>query len=82
MLHKKSESENQTEMNAPLNGKVVQINVTPGSKVVKGDALLVIESMKMENKILAPRTASVEEIHVSVGSQVSLNQTLLTFKTN
>lgn len=81
-VHKKRDSENQTEMNAPLNGKVVQINVTPGSKVVKGDALLVIESMKMENKILAPRTASVEEIHVSVGSQVSLNQTLLTFKSN
>jgi len=77
---KKEDQENIREITAPLNGKVVQINVAPGSEVVNGDPLLVIESMKMENKILGTRTTAVEDIHVSVGDQVRLNQLLITLK--
>lgn len=79
---KKEDGGHTGEVTAPLNGKVVQINVAPGSKVVKGDSLLVIESMKMENKILAPRTASVEDVLVSAGSQVTQNQLLITLQSN
>ena len=76
----KQDRENIKEVIAPLNGKVVQINVAPGSEVVEGDPLLVIESMKMENRILATRNTTVEEIHVSVGDQIGLNQLLITLK--
>jgi geranyl-CoA carboxylase alpha subunit len=66
------------EISAPLNGRVVQVNVKAGDQVSKGDPLLVIESMKMENKILSDFPAVVKQIGVSVGQQVHTNQILLT----
>jgi acetyl/propionyl-CoA carboxylase alpha subunit len=63
---------------APLNGKIVQINVKEGDQVKQGDSLLVIESMKMENKIQATMDASVEKIEVQVGDQVQTNQLIIT----
>jgi len=63
---------------APLNGRIVQVTVREGDQVEEGQALLVIESMKMENKILADHHATVEQIEVSVGQQVQSNQILLT----
>ena len=67
---------------APLNGRVVQINNKEGFQVKKGEPLLVIESMKMENKILAPQASVVKKIHVSVGEQVRTNQLLITLDSN
>ncbi|MCK4751051.1 MAG: biotin/lipoyl-binding protein, partial [Bacteroidales bacterium] len=66
------------EITAPLSGRVVQINVKQGDQVTQGDPLLVIESMKMENKILATHDASVDKIEVSVGDQVQTNQLIIT----
>ncbi len=63
---------------APLNGRVVQINSQEGYEVKDGEPLLVIESMKMENKICSPRHAVIKKIHVSVGDQVHTNQLLVT----
>lgn len=73
-----NEKESNGKITAPLNGYIVQINVMVGDKVSEGDPLLVIESMKMENKILAANQATVEDILVSVGEQVQTNQILLT----
>jgi len=70
--------ENPGEISAPLNGRIVQVNVKEGDRVAKGDPLLVIESMKMENKILSDFPAVVKQIGVSVGQQVKTNQILLT----
>lgn len=66
------------EIIAPLNGRVVQINVREKGEVVSGDLLLTIESMKMENKIVATRDSSVDQIHVSVGDQVQKDQLMIT----
>jgi 3-methylcrotonyl-CoA carboxylase alpha subunit len=66
------------EISAPLNGRVVQINVKEGDRVAEGVPLLVIESMKMENKMLSDHEAIVKQIEVSVGQQVRTNQLLLT----
>lgn len=66
------------KISAPLNGRVVEIHVKKGDRVAEGEAMLVIESMKMENKILAEQEATVEQIEVSVGQQVRTNQILLT----
>jgi 3-methylcrotonyl-CoA carboxylase alpha subunit len=69
---------NKGEVLAPLNGRIVQINAKAGDKVKEGDPLLVIESMKMENKILCDFPATVRQIEVTVGQQVQTNQILLT----
>lgn len=70
----------QKEITAPLNGKIIQINVKKGSKVREGDTVLIIESMKMENKITAPRNAVIDNIHVKTGELVELNKPLVTLK--
>ncbi|MFA8436196.1 MAG: biotin carboxylase N-terminal domain-containing protein [Marinifilaceae bacterium] len=62
---------------APLPGKVVQINVKAGQIVQKGDVLLIVEAMKMENNILSPRDAEVAEVRVEVGQQVENNMELV-----
>ncbi|MBN2697511.1 MAG: biotin/lipoyl-binding protein [Bacteroidales bacterium] len=76
---KASEETDVSRITAPLHGKVVQINVKNGDEVMKGDTLLIIESMKMENKIVSPRDTTVKEIHVSAGEQVEINKLLITF---
>ncbi len=75
---RKNEKENNGNITAPLNGRIVQINVKEGDRVSEGDLLMVVESMKMENKILAANQATVESIQVSIGDQVQTNQLLLT----
>jgi 3-methylcrotonyl-CoA carboxylase alpha subunit len=68
------------EIYAPLNGKVVKINVKEGDQVAEGDTLLVIESMKMENRIISPKEAGIGELKVQVGDLVELNELLITLK--
>jgi len=55
---------------APLPGKVLTVNVSPGKAVKKGDVLLVIEAMKMENEIFAAEDGVVKAVHVSTGQNV------------
>ena len=77
-LDEKQKSDKPGQILAPLNGRVVQINVKVGDNVKEGETLLVIESMKMENKIMSDHRAIVEQIEVSIGQQVQTNQILLT----
>jgi 3-methylcrotonyl-CoA carboxylase alpha subunit len=67
---------------APLNGRIIKMNLQEGDEVEKGQALLVIESMKMENLILAPHRSLIKKSHVSAGDQVYNNQLLITLDTN
>ncbi len=62
---------------APMPGKVLAVNVTPGSQVAKGDALLVLEAMKMEHALAAPRDGVVGELTVEVGAQVAEGDVLV-----
>jgi len=64
-------------ISSPMPGKVVALKVRPGDEVKKGDVLLIIEAMKMENEIRAPRDGTVREVFVSEGSPVSTGQPLL-----
>ena len=66
------------EVRAPFNGRVVALLVQPGQRVARGDALLAIESMKIEHRISAPRDGVVEALAVAVGQQVAPGQRLLT----
>lgn len=72
--------EETNEITAPLNGKIVKINVRENDTVKGGDTLLVIESMKMENRINAPRDAEIEQVSVRVGDLVELNKLLVILK--
>lgn len=55
---------------ASMPGKVVRVLVSPGDRVAAGQGLLVIEAMKMENEIAAPRAGAVASIHVEAGLPV------------
>lgn len=66
----------------PMPGKVVKVNVKPGDVVAKGKVLLVVEAMKMENNILAPRDGEIEKVSVAQGQMVDGSVPLITMKNN
>src|SRR5450756_168266 len=66
-----------TAMKSPLPGKILKVMATPGSSWKKGDTLLIIEAMKMENEILAPRDCTVEEVAVESNQTVKTGDLLL-----
>jgi biotin carboxyl carrier protein len=66
-------------MKSPLPGKVLKVMATPGSSWKKGDTLLIIEAMKMENEILAPRDCTIEEVAVQANQSVKTGDLLLKF---
>jgi len=64
-------------LSSPMPGKVIQLNVKAGDTVKQGDALLIVEAMKMENNIIAPKNAKVEEVYVSQDAMVDRNMPLV-----
>ncbi|MCG3167557.1 MAG: hypothetical protein POELPBGB_03350 [Bacteroidia bacterium] len=68
------------EVKAPMPGMVLNINVAAGDEVKKGDALLVLEAMKMENIIKSPRDGKVKIVKAVKGSAVEKNQSLIVFE--
>ncbi|HKK63625.1 MAG TPA: biotin carboxylase N-terminal domain-containing protein [Bacteroidales bacterium] len=75
-----NEQSNAQEIIAPLNGKLVKINVKENQKIRKGDILLVIESMKMENKIISQREATIESVLINKDDLIEQNQVLIKLK--
>ena len=69
--------ENGSNITSPMPGKVIKIVVKPGDVVKKGDLLLVVEAMKMENNILCPADAIVDRITVKAGELVDNNMILV-----
>jgi 3-methylcrotonyl-CoA carboxylase alpha subunit/geranyl-CoA carboxylase alpha subunit len=67
-------------LRAPFNGKLIALHVQEGQSVQQGDAVLVIESMKLEHILCAPRDAVVHSISASVGQQVGPGQVLVQWK--
>ena len=62
---------------SPMPGNILKINVTVGQKVNEGDTLLVLEAMKMENEVAAPRSGTVAQILVSKGAVVETGAPLV-----
>ena len=60
----------QEKVEFPITGKITSVNVKVGDAVKEGDTLCLIESMKMENPILAPVAGTITEINISVGELV------------
>ncbi len=67
------------ELKAPMPGLVLDIHVNPGDSIQKGDRVLVLEAMKMENVIKAPADATVASIEVEKGKTVDKNQVMVRF---
>lgn len=63
---------------APMPGKILGIKAEPGKAVAKGEAIIVLEAMKMENEIVAPSDGTIATINVSVGDSVEAGATLAT----
>lgn len=65
------------DVKAPMPGLVVKVLVQPGDSVTKGQPLLILEAMKMENIIKAPGDATVKEVFAEAGQAVEKNQLLV-----
>ena len=62
---------------SPMPGNVLKINVQQGQKVNEGEVLIVLEAMKMENDIVAPKSGTVAQLVVSKGTVVETGAPLL-----
>ena len=67
-----------TTITAPMPGTILKVNVANGQAVKKGDVLMVLEAMKMENEILAAADGTVAAVNVSKGSTVETGTVLCT----
>ncbi len=67
------------DVKAPMPGLVLEIRVAEGTEVKKGDAILVLEAMKMENIIKSPTDGVIKKINVKKGVAVEKNQVLVHF---
>ena len=70
----------QENVEFPITGKITSVNVKQGDKVAEGDVLCMIESMKMENPILAPVSGTVAKIELSVGQIVEVGGLVATIE--
>ena len=68
---------NGTKVNAPMPGTILDVKVAQGQAVKKGDILLILEAMKMENEILAPQDGTVAQVAVSKGASVNSGDPLV-----
>ncbi len=69
--------EGPQEVLAPMPGKIVRILVTQGQEVAREQGLLVIEAMKMQNELRAPRSGRVTELHVREGMGIETGTKLI-----
>ncbi len=68
------------DIKAPMPGLVLSINSEKGSEIKKGDPVIILEAMKMENTIKSPGDGTIKSIEVKVGDAVEKNQVLVLFE--
>lgn len=73
-----SGAQGSSKVNSPMPGKILNVSVSVGQSVKKGDVLVVLEAMKMENEIVAPKDGTVASVNVSVGVSVESGDVLAT----
>lgn len=67
-------------LSAPMPGVVIAVHVAAGDPVDAGQALMVIESMKLETTLVAPRDARVKTVHHAAGASFALKAALITLE--
>ena len=64
------------KISSPMPGTILSVNVSNGSAVKKGDVLMILEAMKMENEIMAPCDGTVASVNVTKGASVNTGDLL------
>lgn len=80
MGFKQANSSEIKNLKAPMPGLVTDIKVIAGDEIKKGDSLIVLEAMKMENILKAENNSVVKEVKVKVKSSVEKNEVLIIFE--
>lgn len=70
-------AQGEISIRSPMPGLIVAVPVAEGQEVKQGDAVCVLESMKMENELKAPRAGTVSHIYVNKGDRVEQNKVLV-----
>jgi biotin carboxyl carrier protein len=70
----------KTQVLAEMSGTVIEVNCAAGSDAVEGEALFILDSMKMEMPLAAPHGGKVIEVRVAVGDVVTGGQVLATIE--
>ena len=65
------------KINAPMPGNILDVKVATGASVKKGDVLVILEAMKMENEIMAPCDGTVKQVLVNKGATVNSGDPLV-----
>ena len=76
----KSEDLSVKELRAPIGGQIVDVFIKEGHDVKKGDLLLILEAMKMENQMKSPVSGRIKQIKVKKGQLAKSGEVLLTFE--
>jgi len=71
-------SDSSKSITCPMPGTILKIAVKPGDTVKRGDVVVILEAMKMENEIVAPNDGVVNKIHTTKSSNVSTGDALVT----
>src|SRR5260370_11607936 len=71
-------AQGELSIRSPMPGLIVAVKVTEGQIIEKGDAVCVLESMKMENEIKAPRAGTVGRVYIAAGDRVEQNKVMIT----
>ena len=66
------------KVNAPMPGKILGVKTQVGAAVKKGEVIIILEAMKMENEIVAPQDGTVASVNVSVGASVESGEVMVT----
>ena len=77
----KADLNDPTQVAAPIPGLIAQLQVSVGSKVAKGEKLLMMEAMKMQNTVYAPCDGVIAELNVALGDTVEAKDLLLKVRT-
>ena len=80
-IPEKPEVDLSFRVSSPMPGRIVDVLVAEGEPVEAGQALIIIDAMKMENALRAERSGVIASIHVAAGDSVSVDQALLEFET-
>lgn len=64
------------EVNSPMAGNIFKVLVQPGQQVKQGEAVIILEAMKMENEIIAPEAGTISEVFVKEGQTVESDDIL------
>ena len=67
-------------LNAPMPGVILEVSVAPGDTVERGQAIAVLEAMKMKNSIKSPRAGTIAEVCVAVGQAVGHGDAIIRFR--